>query len=42
MSGCGPERRWLQTALRLVLKGKPTLRGHRKLVVRGPETDICL
>jgi hypothetical protein len=27
----------LETALRLELRGKPTLRGHRKSVVRDPE-----
>jgi hypothetical protein len=27
----------LQTALRLELRGKPTLRGHRKSVVRDPK-----
>jgi hypothetical protein len=26
----------LQTALRLELRGKPTLRGHRKSVIRDP------
>jgi organic hydroperoxide reductase OsmC/OhrA len=30
----------VETALRLELRGKPTLRGHRKLVVRDPN-DIC-
>ena len=25
-----------ETAIRLKLKDKPTLRGHRELVVRGP------
>jgi hypothetical protein len=35
----------LQTALRLELRDKPTLRGHRKLVVRDPSqpfrSQIC-